>query len=329
MFMGINTSINSYLARNYDKKSTYVLVVLLFFGALFLHVQTQLSSYINEEKIITIESGSSATTIAKQLNEHGIISSTYLFILLHRANNDVLKSGTYEFIEGRHTIAGVLKRLEDADYGDVFKKVTIPEGSTIQEIVDIFSSHEMKISPDTFINLSEGKEGYLFPDTYFFLPHDTEEDIIQRLEKAFDLEYEAKANEFNPRYSKEDIVIMASIIEKEATRDIQEMKLVSGILWKRLEEGIPLQVDAPFLYVEGKTSAQLRISDLRKDGPYNTYTRTGLPIAPIANPGSMALEAAMDPVSSPYYFYLHGNDGVIRYGVTHDDHITNKNRYLR
>lgn len=323
------SSIRSSLARNYNKKSTYVILVLLFLVVCFLYIQSQFSTYLYEERIVIIEHGSSATAIAKELHRNGVISSPHLFILFHRLDNGVLKSGTYEFIEGRHQLGYVLQRLKQADYGDVYTRITIPEGSTIEDIVDIILDNDFDIDREVFMSLSKGKEGYLFPDTYFFLPFDTEEDIVVRLTTAFDTEYMELSEKFKPTASQEDILIMASLIEKEATRDMQEMKIVSGILWKRLREGIPLQVDAPFLYVQGKTSAQLRISDLREDGPYNTYTRTGLPIAPIANPGSMALEAAMDPVDSPYYFYLHGNDGVIRYGVTHDDHITNKQRYLR
>ena len=118
---------------------------------------------------------------------------------------------------------------------------------------------------------------------------------------------------------------MASIIEKEATGDLNEQKKVSGILWKRLDEGKLLQVDAPFQYIHGEVNA----ADLRKDGPYNTYTRLGLTPTPIGNPGLSAIDAAINPVTSPHYFYLHGKDGQIHYGNTYNDHVNNINRYLR
>jgi UPF0755 protein len=106
------------------------------------------------------------------------------------------------------------------------------------------------------------------------------------------------------------IIIMASLLEKEAKNE-QEAKIISGILWTRIRAGLPLQVDAPFLYILGKTSEQLKMSDLQKDGPYNTYTRKGLPAGPIGNPGVAMIKAAIYPQASPYLYYLHGKDGVI------------------
>ena len=105
--------------------------------------------------------------------------------------------------------------------------------------------------------------------------------------------------------------------------------MISGILWKRIKEKMPLQIDAPFLYERGKGSAQLSRADLTEDSLYNTYTRTGLTPTPIGNPGYDSLYAAAHPISSEYYFYLHGSDGRIHYGKTYSEHLKNKRIYLR
>ena len=122
---------------------------------------------------------------------------------------------------------------------------------------------------------------------------------------------------------------MASIIEREATGNQEEMQIVSGILWKRIREGMRLQVDAPFMYTLGKRSDELTLKDLASDSPYNTYRKKGLTPTPIGNPGIQAIYAALNPIESSYYFYLHDSRGTIHYAKDHDGHIRNKNQYLR
>jgi UPF0755 protein len=107
------------------------------------------------------------------------------------------------------------------------------------------------------------------------------------------------------------------------------MQTIAGILWKRIEMGMPLQVDATLEYERGLGSAELTLDDLRTDTPYNTYTRKGLPPTPIANPGSVALSAALNPTASPYLFYLTGDDGTFHYAKDFEEHKRNKERYIR
>ena len=109
----------------------------------------------------------------------------------------------------------------------------------------------------------------------------------------------------------------------------KDHKIISGILWKRIGMNMPLQVDAPFLYILGKTSAELTLADLKKDSPYNTYVNRGLPIGPIGNPGFSALRAAVFPASSPYLYYLSDNEGIMHYAKTFEEHKANKEKYLR
>jgi UPF0755 protein len=126
-----------------------------------------------------------------------------------------------------------------------------------------------------------------------------------------------------------DVISMASIIEEEA-RTEESRRIIAGILWKRLSIGMPLQVDAAFAFVNGKkASADLTLDDLKIESPYNTYVNKGLPPGPISNPGIATIRATITPIPSKYLYYLTDNDGVMRYGITHDDHVANKNRYLR
>ena len=125
-----------------------------------------------------------------------------------------------------------------------------------------------------------------------------------------------------------DIIIMASILEKEASNDI-DRKIISGILWKRIDTNMPLQVDVPFYYSLNKTSSQLTTENLRADSPYNTYTRKGLPIGPITNPGLASIEASLHPQLSKYWYFLSDKSGTMHYAITHDDHVANKAKYLK
>ncbi len=122
---------------------------------------------------------------------------------------------------------------------------------------------------------------------------------------------------------------MASIIEKEASGKANDSAVISGILWKRIDAGIGLQADATLTYVTGRASSELRQSDLASASPYNTYTHRGLPPTPISNPGLDAIRAAIYPQGSPYLFYLHDSQGNAHFARTLDEHIANREKYLR
>jgi UPF0755 protein len=104
---------------------------------------------------------------------------------------------------------------------------------------------------------------------------------------------------------------------------------VAGILWNRITQKLPLQVDATFKYINGKTTATLTLADLQIDSPYNTYVYRGLPPTPINNPGLDAINAALHPIQTKYIYFLTGTDGAMHYAVTFDEHKKNKERYLK
>ena len=121
---------------------------------------------------------------------------------------------------------------------------------------------------------------------------------------------------------------MASIIEKEA-RTMETRQIIAGILWKRLELGMPLQVDVSFKYINGKTTKNLTLADLKIDSPYNSYLYKGLPPTPISNPGLDAIKAAISPTKTDYLYFLSDRKGLMHYAKTYQQHLQNKELYLR
>lgn len=238
-------------------------------------------------------------------------------------------SGDYLF-QGPAPLVEVARRITQGQYGESQIRITIPEGSTIKDIARIADAALPNFDSEVFLAIAKGKEGYLFPDTYFFFPSVTELELVQRLERNFNdhIEELRPALDASKR-SLAEIVTMASIIEREAYNDPTEQAMISGILWKRIEIGMLLQVDAPFWYLIGKGSSELTVNDLKMDSRYNTYKYKGLPPGPIGNPGIAALTAALHPIQSEYLFYLHDKSGIVHYAVTHNQHVNNKNKYLK
>jgi UPF0755 protein len=305
--------------------------LLVLFGLIFIAMQWLGPVKLNQEIVVTIPEGYSVRQTSRLLQEQKVIASSFGFEILARLTESSVQAGRYQFVVGNHPLSSVLKRISESDYGDAYITITIPEGSNIKEIAEIVARNpELGISKEKFLEASKGLEGYLFPDTYYFVPGDTEQEVINKLKENFQekiQKYES-AIEASP-YSLDEVIIMASILEREATGNQTEMQTVSGILWKRIREGIRLQVDAPFMYEIGKTSSQLTMKDLSSSSPYNTYRNTGLTPTPIGNPGIEAIYAAFNPIETPYYFYLHDLNGGIHYAEDFDGHIANKNRYLK
>ncbi len=196
-------------------------------------------------------------------------------------------------------------------------KITITEGCDINDIADKFR-HFKNFNRENFLKITKNKEGYLFPDTYFFSGQENEVKVAQMMEENF----QKKVKEIKPA----DLII-ASILEREA-RILEDKKIIAGILWKRLKTGMPLQVDATLNYLNGKTSEDMTVEDLNVDSPYNTYLYTGLPPSPICNPGLDSISAALNPQDSPYWYYLSDKQGIIHFAETFDEHKINKAKYL-
>ncbi len=318
-----------YFSKNRDKKNTIIGFFIVFIIILIISFFYYISSpVLKEAKLITIPEGYSIRQSADLLESSGIIRSGFLASIIMRYKKIFPKSGSYKF-QKEESLLTIINRIVNSDYGDIYKKITIPEGSTNKQIINIITKSKFNINRDNLVKLISGKEGYLFPETYSFLPEADEEDIVKKMEDTFLEKISIVEKDETIQKTRSDIVIMASILEKEASNNLEQKQIISGILWKRINIGMPLQVDAPFLYEIGKGSSKLSNKDLQKDSPYNTYINKGLTPTPIGNPGYDSLYASAHPINSEYMFYLHGKDGNIHYGKTYSEHLKNKRIYLR
>lgn len=220
-------------------------------------------------------------------------------------------------------------RISGRQFGIDRTKVTFPEGFTNKQMAERLASVFPGFDPVLFLTLAKGTEGYLFPDTYGFFPSVTPDFVVAALKRNFTNKVDPLTQEIKESgRSLHDVMIMASIVEKEAAGD-GDRAVVAGILWKRFDTDLALQVDAPFLYILGKESSELTRADLAINSPYNTYRNKGLPPTPIGNPGLASIKASIHPQTSPYLYYLHDKDGMIHYASTYKEHQKNIAKYLR
>jgi UPF0755 protein len=280
-----------------------------------------------DEELLTIPTGTSVEAIANMLHETGIIRSPFAFRVLVRlrgADHD-LQAGDYFFTEP-HGLVRAVSRMRTGDFGLIPVRVQLAEGTTRTQMAARLEEHLPYFNGETFLAYTEGKEGYLFPDTYFFLPNTTADEVADQLEDTF-YNKTAELRETIATSSLDDIVTIASIIEREA-HDPEDRRLISGVLWNRLDIDMPLQVDATLFFLLGKPSSELTQDDLDFDSPYNTYLYPGLPPGPIASPGLDAMAAALDPTPSDYLYYLSDSDGVTYFATTFEEHKENRALYL-
>lgn len=278
---------------------------------------------------VEIPFGTSLVESARLLErEHVVRSSLVLqIIVIAQFTEDGVRAGIYQFDRPMSAVE-IARAVIYGTHGIPLARVTIPEGLRNAEIDAIVSERLPEVEPGMFERAAEDREGYLFPETYHVSETFTAEQMVALMEKTFADKIATLDTVFDASVrAREDVIIMASILEREADSE-ESMKLVSGILWKRFDQGMPLQVDASFVYLLGKTSEEVTQDDLKIDSLYNTYRYKGLPPTPINNPGLAAITAALSPTESPYLYYLTGSDDVFYYAKTLKEHIENKKRYL-
>jgi len=279
----------------------------------------------------TIEVREDATfdETAEVLEARGVVRSALLFKAVARIGqaDRAVQAGRYYF-EHPEGMTSVLYRLVQGITGIPSVRVTFPEGYTVREMVLVLEEALPEFDTDTFYEEALSFEGYLFPDTYL-VPFDaTATELVSRMRATFDTRM-TSLDDVLPLSSRslDQIVTMASILEKEAKTE-EDMRIVSGILWDRIEIGMALQVDAVFGYIKGVDTYHPSGEDLEIDSPYNTYMHRGLPPTPIGNPGLTAIRAALSPTHTEYLYYLTGRDGQMYYAKTFEEHKENRDRYL-
>lgn len=304
--------------------------IVIVIGLLYVIVVSQPPKDFPTKKFtFEVAKGTSIGEVASGLHEKHVINSELIFkitsIILSRNNG--LKAGDYKF-SGKESTFTIVKRMVGGDQRQLKVRITIPEGTNVSDMAFILLKALPDFNAPLFVSLAKPKEGYLYPDTYNFFENVKPTEVIKTMEKNFDEKIkpiEKDIKEFGKSF--EDIITMASIVEKEANGD-EDRKIISGILWKRIKEGMLLQVDPPFYYITGKTGG-VTFDDLKIKSPYNTYLNKGLPKGPITNPGIESIKATINPISTKYYFYLTGKDGKMYYATTYDGHLLNISKYLR
>lgn len=284
---------------------------------------------IPNDPVVTIRTGASFDDISEQLRAQGVITSPFLFRIAVGlvGGTDRVQAGPYRF-DTRERLLVVAYRVTRADYGVEPTRVFLREGLAAHDMARILAPIIGAREAFLFEYRGTRHEGYLFPDTYFILPTTTSNELIELLTTTFDERTQTlRARAEAAGRSWEDVVNMASIVEREA-QTFEDKRIVAGILWKRLDDGMRLQVDAPFAYLLDKASDEITRDDLDSDSPYNTYRFEGLPPAPISNPGLETLEATIEPIETDYWFYLSDIHGTIHYAITYDQHLNNKARYI-
>lgn len=296
------------------------------------------------EVFVKIPKGASAPAIARALVAAGVLRRELPFLLYLRWKGQTrdLQAGEYRFA----TPATPVEVAARMARGDVFYvSVTIPEGLTAEETISLMARHGLGSIEDFHRALSRVEwirdlddrarslEGYLFPDTYRFARDADSEAILRTMVEQFRSRFRKLLNgrPIPERRSIRDIVILASLVEKEAGNK-EERGLVASVLTNRLARRIPLACDPTIIYalkLEGRYDGNIRRADLVMDSPYNTYIHGGLPPGPIANPGLGALAAALDPTPSRYLYYVSRNDGTHVFSEDFRSHSEAVERYQK
>lgn len=316
-------------------KKLLVLIILIgiIFVGLYFWWQNGLSAVNPADKstkTFVISKGDGVRKIADNLKESGLIRDPIVFFLLikQKGIENSLQAGVF-YLNPSMPAESILKEFGTGKF-DI--AITIPEGKRAEEIADILSENFDKFSDEWRTKLN-AEEGYLFPDTYYFPRETGIEQIISTLKNNFENKYSQVNN--NTSLSKEEIVIMASLIEREA-KFAQDREMISSVIHNRLNIDMKLDIDATVQYAVGYSEAEKRwwkkgltYDDLEIDSPYNTYTNPGLPPKPISNPGLASLQAAGNPANTDYLFYISDKTGTNHYAETLDEHNRNVAKYLR
>lgn len=279
----------------------------------------------------TITAGSTLRSASRQIEEAGVAMPAWQFTLLGRALGKAaeIKAGSYQVVEG----VTPLKLLEKLTRGDVTQaEIVLLEGWTFRQMRAALDAHA-HVRHDTAglterqimetLGAEGAAEGRFFPDTYLFAKGSSDLEILKRsyrqMEKLLLTEWGQRLANL-PYASPYEALIMASIVEKE-TGQSQDRAQIASVFINRLKKGMLLQTDPTVIYGLGERfDGNLRKRDLQADGPYNTYTRTGLPPTPIAMPGLASIQATLHPVRTDAYYFVARGDGSSQFSRTLAEH---------
>jgi len=299
-----------------------VLVVLAgVAGWLAYALYTPYQGFLKEGVFVEVPRGATTRSIARLLEENGVIHSRWTFELLARwRSRQPLQAGEYHF-DRPHNVFEVFRWVADGHI--YFRTLTIPEGFNMFQIAALleeegFLTREEFLSaartPEAIRDLAPNAntlEGYLFPASYQLPRHPAAKEVVAAMVSRFREAWASLPESDRVGRNVEQVVTLASLVEKE-TGQSNERALVSAVFTNRLKRGIALQCDPTVIYalgLAGRYNGNLLLRDLRFDSPYNTYRYPGLPPGPIANPGERSLRAALAPAPVEYLYFVASGDG--------------------
>jgi UPF0755 protein len=272
------------------------------------------------------------------LDQNYINDKTVFSTVFAKKKGDILP-GAYKLTLNM-TVAQVSKILHGKPY---MKWIVIPPGLRKEEIADLLATNLgwTKNQKNKWINVytktkpakPEYVEGVYFPDTYLIPVSETPQNVAKRLISGFNDNFA----QYLPQFTAQNMLwtkglTLASIVQREAA-GASDMPLIAGILLNRLNQKIPLSVDATLQYARGNKGkgwwAPISVADIKVASPYNTYKNAGLPPHPISNPGIDAISAVLNPTKTDCLYYLHGKDGTTHCSVTYAEHQANIIKYLK
>ncbi len=317
------------------KKITVLICILTAFFVLFSlwWMQAVKSPNPANKQSITfiIKKGENSRGIAERLKKEGLIRSPLAFFILARFTDlaDKLQAGQFSLSPEMD-----MKNIADTlTHGTIDIKVTIPEGWRNTEIALKFAQ-ELSIPENEFLKVA--REGYMFPDTYFFPKDASASTVAKIMFDNFNLKT-VKLKEKNipgNKFTLDDLVKIASLVEREALFD-QDRPLAASVILNRLNIGMKLDIDATIQYALGYQTnekswwkKELTLEDLGIKSDFNTYKNSGLPPTPISNPGILAMEAVINAPKTDYIYYISDKSGKLHLAKTIEEHNINISKYL-
>jgi UPF0755 protein len=297
-----------------------VVAFLLVAGSGVLWVQHQINppGATGPAVRVTVDKGMSTSDIAALLQREGIIPSANVFKYYARLTGlGSIEAGDYT-LEKKSDLSDVVKVLEGGAAKAEDERVTVPEGLTLAEVAKVVGEMPGR-SAEKFMEVANSGtirsqyqpagtslEGLILPETYFVTKGDDEAKILRKMVDSFDqlatrLDLPGAATKFG--ITPYQAVIVASLVEREARVDEDRGK-VARVIYNRLEQKMPLQIDATVLYALGRPQESVTFKDREVNSPYNTYKIPGLPPGPIASPGRKSLEATVAPTAGSWLYYV-------------------------
>ncbi len=323
-----------------------LIIILLFAGGGGLWWQWALKPFsaTGNIELLAVLPGATPNRIAQELEQRKLIRSASVFYYLARTRqqNFRLLPGEY-YISATMSPESIIERLLKGPNVEL-ARITIPEGFNTDQIINLLvqkglgtkESFTKVVTSESFPYLFlkgapvgvRRLDGFLFPDTYFFKKEDGARLIIDTMLQRFsnELTPDTQNQLDNLKMSVRNWVIMGSLVEKEAVKEV-DRPLIASVFFNRLKIDMPLQIDATIQFILGTPKLKLLNADLKIPSPYNTYLHKGLPPGPIANPGHASLQAVLKPAQSEYLYYLAKNDGYHVFSKTFDEHLQNQRKY--